>query len=246
MEYVCNIYRSPHDYRDYEYLGDIMTVSPDILDYRKDLQPIRDQGGQGTCYAQSVACVKEWQEKKDYGFNNHFSPQFFYNNRKNDSAGMYSRDVMKLMKQVGICFEESYPYGKIENRNKISKKIYEEAKNHIIKGYARIYKIFILKESLYKNGPCLITFPVYNYGPEFWIKQNNNIDMIGGHAVTIIGYNETGFIIRNSWGTNWANNGYSIYKYIDWGKHWEIWTTIDDKSNYLEFTEHKQKCCTIL
>ena len=31
--------------------------------------------------------------------------------------------------------------------------------------------------------------------------------------VTIVGYNNNGFIIRNSWGRQWAYNGYSVYKY---------------------------------
>ena len=39
-----------------------------------------------------------------------------------------------------------------------------------------------------------------------------------------------GFIIRNSWGPYWGDNGYCYYSYQDWGSHWEIWTTIDDKS----------------
>jgi len=30
----------------------------------------------------------------------------------------------------------------------------------------------------------------------------------GGHAVCIVGYTETGFIIRNSWGTAWGDKGF--------------------------------------
>ncbi|TVS03961.1 MAG: hypothetical protein EA423_07935 [Phycisphaerales bacterium] len=30
-----------------------------------------------------------------------------------------------------------------------------------------------------------------------------------GHAVTIVGYDEVGFIIKNSWGTDWGRNGYA-------------------------------------
>ena len=81
----------------------------ETLDLRKDLQPIRDQGSQGTCYAQSAACAKEWQEKKDYNLDEHLSPQFFYNNRfnkydiDNTDDGMFGRDVMKLLCNVGIC-----------------------------------------------------------------------------------------------------------------------------------------------
>jgi hypothetical protein len=31
----------------------------------------------------------------------------------------------------------------------------------------------------------------------------------GGHAVAIVGYNATRFIVRNSWGTGWGDGGYA-------------------------------------
>jgi Papain family cysteine protease len=34
-----------------------------------------------------------------------------------------------------------------------------------------------------------------------------------GHAITIAGYNEKGFIIKNSWGTSWGDKGYGIISY---------------------------------
>ena len=39
----------------------------------------------------------------------------------------------------------------------------------------------------------------------------------------IVGYNKEGFIIRNSWGTSYGNNGYSILKYKDFNKVIECW-----------------------
>ena len=81
---------------------------------------------------------------------------------------MYSRDVMKLLTTMGICTEHTYPYGKIEDRSDISNKVYEEAKSHLIKGYAKVTDLEKTKRSLYENGPCFITFPVYNYTAEFW------------------------------------------------------------------------------
>ena len=98
------------------------------------------------------------------------------------------------------------------------------------KSYAQVTTIEGLKTALYKNGPCPIFFPVYNYSEEFWKKKNPYDEMLGGHAVTIISYDHEGFGIRNSWGKNWGNNGYTKYKYEDFGMHWEIWTTIDDES----------------
>ena len=79
----------------------------------------------------------------------------------------------------------------------------------------------------------MIGFPVYNNTPQMWKKRENE-QMKGGHAMTVIGYNQEGFIIRNSWGDTWGLNGYCVYPYRDWGSHWEIWTTIDDVSEVLK------------
>jgi hypothetical protein len=38
----------------------------------------------------------------------------------------------------------------------------------------------------------------------------------GGHAFIITGYTENGFIIQNSWGTDWGNKGLAILTYEDW------------------------------
>ncbi|NUT77731.1 C1 family peptidase [Pseudomonas sp. C1C7] len=38
----------------------------------------------------------------------------------------------------------------------------------------------------------------------------------GGHAFVIVGYNEDGFLIQNSWGTGWGSAGYAILTYSDW------------------------------
>ena len=73
--------QSPYDNRDWIYASSFEIKN--ILDYRKDLLDVRNQGSQGTCYAQSAACMKEWQEKRDYGLEEYLSPQFFYNNREN-------------------------------------------------------------------------------------------------------------------------------------------------------------------
>ena len=98
---------------------------------------------------------KELQEKKDYGLNEHLSPQFFYNNRdnlyddnKDNDEGMFGRNVMKLLKEMGICTEQQYPYGLIETKDKIAEGIYLSANRHKIKGYARITSLDGLKTSL--------------------------------------------------------------------------------------------------
>ena len=254
MNKVLNVKKSERDERDYilEILVGVnnLNKSSSICDYRNDLLEVRDQGSQGTCYAQSAACMKEWQEKKDYGLNEYLSPQFFYNNRNywnddkqdgndiNEDNGMTGRDVMRILKDIGICKESEYPYFKIEKASEIPIEIYNSASKNKISSYARIYSIDGLKHSLKYNGPCLITVPVFNYGNEMWV-QNNDEEMMGGHAMTVVGYNdiEKHFIIRNSWGSNWNDKGYCYYKYNDWGLHWELWTTIDLQSSFEKLDE---------
>ncbi|WP_019507844.1 C1 family peptidase [Pleurocapsa sp. PCC 7319] len=35
----------------------------------------------------------------------------------------------------------------------------------------------------------------------------------GGHAIAIVGYSADRFIIRNSWGTSWGDQGYAYASY---------------------------------
>jgi len=90
-EYKLNVEPSPLDSRDFkaETIFPKHVAVPATLDLRSDLQKIRDQGSQGTCVAQVGACMKEWQENKDIGFDQHMSPQFIYNNKSTGGSGMY-------------------------------------------------------------------------------------------------------------------------------------------------------------
>ena len=38
----------------------------------------------------------------------------------------------------------------------------------------------------------------------------------GGHAYCLVGYNETGFLVQNSWGTEWGKRGFATLPYEDW------------------------------
>ena len=38
----------------------------------------------------------------------------------------------------------------------------------------------------------------------------------GGHAFGIVGYNERGFIVQNSWGESWGAHGFAVMTYEDW------------------------------
>ena len=39
---------------------------------------------------------------------------------------------------------------------------------------------------------------------------------LGGHAFAVVGYNEVGFLVQNSWGPDWGNGGFATLPYDDW------------------------------
>lgn len=232
--YKLNALESPVDERDFK-AEDIFPADlslPEVYDPRNKLLPIRNQGVQGSCVAQSCAAMKEAQEQKNVGFNDYFSPQFIYNNRVNqEGEGMYPRDSMKILFHKGIVPEEDYPYGIRQKPEDMHQSTLEIAANYKTKGYAYITDIKTLKAAIYRNGACAFTVSVYDSGPEMWKSKYDGNKIIGGHAMVAVGWNKEGFIIRNSWGENWGDKGYTVFPYSDWDYRGEIWTVIDDESS---------------
>lgn len=232
--YKFCVTKSPHDSRDW-VAESIFPVKTDLnipatLDLRPDMLAVRDQGQHPTCASFAASAMKEWQEDIDVKLDRMMSPQFVYSNRSNyPSDGMYLRDVCQILQSLGDCREATLPYLSVDKKEDIPKTATDDALRYKIQSYAQVTTVDGLKTALYKSGPCLVAFPVYNYGATFW-KQNGSETQLGGHAVSIVGYTDVGFIIRNSWGSEWNDNGYTIYPFEQFGMHWEIWTTIDDKS----------------
>ena len=169
---------SPSDSRDFIYENTEKISSTEAtVDYRDELLPIRNQGSSGTCVGQSGACMKEWQEIHDNNVNFYFSPQFIYNLRTNqNSEGMFLRDLMKILSKVGVVTEMDYPYG---STDKITDKLKDKADKYRILNYAKVTSIQGLKDSIKKNGPCVIVVPVYNYSEYLW-RNNRNQDGLKG------------------------------------------------------------------
>ncbi|HKF86074.1 MAG TPA: hypothetical protein VKB30_09840 [Candidatus Limnocylindrales bacterium] len=40
--------------------------------------------------------------------------------------------------------------------------------------------------------------------------------VVGGHAYCLVGYNEIGFLVQNSWGEDWGSGGFATLPYEDW------------------------------
>jgi C1A family cysteine protease len=238
QEHLFNAIQSPDDPRDYQaetiFPSDLSL--PMTFDPRKEMLDVRDQGNQGSCVAESVACLKEIQEKKNVDFGEYMSPQFVYNHRENrPSPGMFTRDAVKILYKTGIVPEAEYPYGKIEEPSQIAQSVIERASNYKVKGYAFVNTIQTCKAAIFRSGGCIIVVPVYNMGKQMWKQPYAGATCNGMHAMTLVGWNDEGFIVRNSWGEQWGNGwkeiGYTIFPYSDWGCQMEVWTLIDDESS---------------
>lgn len=239
---LLHIEASSHDERDL-VLESINQKArfPRKLDYMSDLPPVWDQGADGPCSAYAAAAIKSWQERRDYGLAESLSKYFIYNMRSNyPQKGMTPRDTMKLLQKYGMPTARSYNKRKMKHKQDIPDWIFEEAANHRIAAYARVMTIDGLKESLYKNGPAYIAMPVFNVGETFW-KPGFGDTKMGGHALTVVGYNKRGFILRNSWGINWGNSGHTLYPYTDFGAHYEIWTAIDEPGSSPDMIPPKRR-----
>lgn len=232
---------SPIDTRDWcseELLAKL--VLPTKYDLRPYLQEVRDQENQGTCSAQAVSCMKEYQEYKNISLDEYMSPQFIYSKRADPTKeGMVPRNTIQILQQFGICRERTYPYGIMKPNTYLVKKAEEEALNFRIQNYAQVDTVEGLKTAIVQNGVCYIAVPVYNYGTRLWKRDDADPTSTykGNHAMAIVGYDDfkQSFIIRNSWGKNWGENGYCYFPYTDWGCQWEVWTTIDETSTVPKF-----------
>lgn len=225
-----NIIQSPFDDRDMnaDTLFEEEIRVPKTLNWSRYLQRVRNQCVQGTSLAHAGVCILECLNRKFGKKTITFSAQFIYNHRQDKENNlMCGRELMKILLKSGCCRESLCPNGTTE---KHSFESLTDAKENVITSYASVKTVSSLKMALTVFGPCVITFPVYNHTPHMW-KPHNDDEKLGGHAMTVVGYNKKGFILRNSWGKHWETKGYCIYPYEDWGYHDEVWC-IADKSIY--------------
>ena len=180
---------------------------PETYTYRNVLPPILNQGNQQICVPCTLSAYLNWKENLKNGSNidNKIKIMDIYKNRSNYSEGMSYKDAFKFLKTKGVKSEN----GTLK-----------------INSYGKINSSMMLKYALIMNGPCFGALPVYSDNCEFW-RQRHREDLEGYHAIALVGYDENGIIIRNSWGKSFCDNGYTILPYEDFDKLLEIWTILD-------------------
>lgn len=173
----------------------------------KGLRRVKDQGSTSMCVAYSLSYVLEAME---YMADNDTKFQL----DKNEIYG-----IRQDKKRDGMQIKEALAYAK-KHGYSVSKKSKEV---HKIRNYGLLKSVEAIKRSILMNGPCIFALPVANSNNEhFW----DGSQIIGGHAVACIGYNEEGFTIINSWGSSWGDGGYTTLPYNETNKLLEAWAII--------------------
>ena len=182
---------------------------PESYDYIEFLPEVENQGATNMCVTYSIAAHLDWNYNID-------SKTRTYSSIHIDKKQIYA--ARSIPGDNGMSFKEALSFLRKNG-------VMSDKGNIKIERYAMVKTIQALKHALLLNGPCIGGMFVRSTGksPEFWNGKENH----GGHAIAIIGYNKEGFIIRNSWGKSYGNNGYAIIKYQDFDKILECWTIID-------------------
>ncbi|MBW2672567.1 MAG: hypothetical protein JRD89_04010 [Deltaproteobacteria bacterium] len=262
-DYVTGAYPSSPDYRDYRYANLVPQLTaeqiPFEVDYRSNLPPVWNQGSYGTCVA-AASCwgLKAFQETVQGDFPaSGLSVAYLYAKCKQmdgipDQTGTYPRVALKVLRDFGVCTEEQLPYSWLtsdKNVPALPSNLNTSAAKYKIQTYAsvcnftdknRTGKVEELKRAIYQEGVVLAAVLVcsnfLNVKPPDYAIPLPGGRILGGHAVALVGYSDErqAFLLRNSWGTSWGDNGYAWLPYpwvtyktdMGWA-FYEAWTALD-------------------
>jgi C1A family cysteine protease len=192
---------------------------PAILDWRDRngnwVTAIRDQGDCGSCWAFSTAGVLESLVKiaKNIKTDIDLSEETLVHcSDAGGCGGGYQSKAADFVRRTGIPREDCYPYSATDGScHPCAGWMSKTVKITSWKGYANASKT-ILQNALL-SAPITASMAVYsdfyNYRSGIY-ERTSGATYKGGHAIVIVGYNNTEgyWICKNSWGTNWGENGF--------------------------------------
>lgn len=214
-----------------DYIAPLDIKLPNSVDLRSEFAEIKNQGPQGACSAFSLVSVIEYFIQKTLSDKTDLSEAFVYYNARaiNDKTeideGSTFQDIIKSIRDNGVCIEELCPYNPSVFNEQPSEDAYSEASKRKITEAKNVrLNINDIKSALAQGFPVIISaraFKTYVTNANGVIpppSQEELEDETSNHAMVICGYvdREGYFIVRNSWGTNFGDQGYCYlpYEYI--------------------------------
>lgn len=198
----------------------LLSESVDLTEWAS---PVENQLQLGSCTAQAIVGAYELLLRKNFPakFVDLSRLFVYYNSRltENDvdaDVGAYIRDGIEAVSIYGVCNENIWPYNVNMFTVKPSESAYQDAHYRKLKHYNNLSTNVEIVEALTLGLPVVVgvflfdsfnditkSRPILNMP-----RANEKTD--GGHAMCVTGYdsNTRLFKVRNSFGTDWGDNGY--------------------------------------
>lgn len=202
---------------------------PDAVDLRADWWTIGDQQTSGACVGFAVAdSVCRWHFVQDGRLepDQLLSVRYVWMAAKEtdhytarpttflEREGTSLKAALDVVRKYGIVTDALLPFAVHAPYQNSGRTFYATASRLRIASYFNLGRnLDHWRAWLATNGPILTRLDV----DETWNKAtvtNGVLDTYkaggrGGHAVALVGYTPDYFIVRNSWGADWADHGYA-------------------------------------
>lgn len=208
---------SPEDSRDYTI--DTIGLTPKEIpeEYIRKGMKVTCQGTVSSCVAHAISTAMGYGEIAKGRTNTHdFSRGFIYANRGEQDyqgEGMYIREALKRLNHYGDCEYEDFPwnkkYPKVKAKLEAGKENYlKKAESFKILNYFRCYTDEEVKQALLNQGAVVLSAPIYSTFAAECPLPSDKDKYKGGHAMCLVGWDKTGWIIQNSWSPFWGDEGF--------------------------------------
>lgn len=213
----------------HRYAASSSSSSPRKIDLREEYcfpyPEVYDQKDEGTCVAQAISTAMTCAQRSQ---NINVLDSKFFDAAEifNEAISLDPQNYRNL--RNGITLREGFSTIKSHIRShhsvEISVKNFKNilANKHIpiILGFALTPEMYSWQETL-KKDHYSSSFAAANNKTDYVLpyrhhKHNNDdVNIEGYHCVLIVGYDDDvqSFIIRNSWGKHWGDNGHFYYPY---------------------------------
>ena len=201
---------------------------PPKADLRSYMTPVENQGNTNSCTANAVAGAYEYLANRLLGKSEDVSRLFiYYNARELDGdcgqdEGTYLKSCVKVLRKYGACSENTWSFDLNQILEQPHKQAYKEAANFIVEEAARVdVDLHAMKSCLAEGYPFAFGLQLFSSFQQAGsnglvpMPDPDNEKHDGGHAMLCVGYSDPDqvFIVRNSWGGEWGEQGYCYIPY---------------------------------
>lgn len=226
------------DFRDKMYVPTLVEVPSRIpletyLEcYKKCDKFVLNQGQEGACTGFGLAAVANFllRRRKIVPDTVPVSARMFYEMaRRYDEwpgqkySGSSARGAMKGWHKHGVCAGEEWPYDSQNPNGTLTHGRALDAASRPLGAYFRVnhLELTAMHSALAEVGILYATGTVHSGWSEVdkktgLIPGHEGKEVLGGHAFAIIGYDDRGFWIQNSWDDDWGKKGFALVLYDDW------------------------------